>query len=108
MAGLLSNNLLCSIIIALTATVWSLQPLNLAPYGSEKTGSYIIVLKKGSSNFKLEEVITKIKTITDEAQIQRYTEFIEKTVTVKIPRDVLDKASCVRLIIQQDAWLYSY
>ncbi len=98
MAGLLDNNLLCSIIIALIATVWSLQPLILAPYGSEKTGSYIIVLKKGSSTSKLEEVITKIKTITNnEVQIQRYTEFIEKTVTVKIPRDVLNKVS-VQLI----------
>ena len=91
MAGLFSNILWCSIIIALTATVWSLQPLIRAPYGSEKTGSYIIVLKKGSSKSKLEEVITKIKTITDEVQIQRYTEFIETTVTVKIPGDVLDK-----------------
>ncbi len=88
MAGFLSSILFCVVIIA---TAWSRQPLIRAPYGLAKTGSFIIVLKKGSSESKLEEVITKIKNLTDEAQIQRYTEFIEKTITVKIPRDTLRK-----------------
>lgn len=77
--------------LVFTVAVSARQPLVRAPHGSEKTGNVIVVLKKDTSEFELNEVIEKIKNLTDEAQIQRYTEFIEKTITLKIPKDVLRK-----------------
>lgn len=64
-----------------------------APDDAVTTGQYIIVLKKDSSKSDLQHVIEKIKGVSEIAHVQRYTEHVGRTLTVNLPRDLLEKAS---------------
>ena len=64
-----------------------------APDDAATTGQYIIVLKKDSSKSDLQHVIEKIKGLTQMAHVQRYTEHVGRTLTVNIPRDILEEVT---------------
>ena len=91
MTGFLNQLLIATITAALVCTAWCRQPLMKAPDGATKTGSFIVVLREESA---LKRVIDKIKLLSDEAIVQRYTDLVEKTITVSAARGVIEKVSC--------------
>ena len=78
-------------MVLLTSAVQSRQPLVKAPQDADKTGQHIVVLKKDSSKSDLHNVINKIKRMSEDAYIHRYTEHVGKTITVDVPEHVLEK-----------------
>ena len=95
MTGFSNLLLLTTITVALfSCTAWCRQPLIKAPDGAEKTGSFIIVLREEISESAFKGVIEEIKQLSDEVDIQRYTDQVQKTVTVSASRDIIEKVSC--------------
>ena len=67
-----------------------------APDGAIKTGSFIVILKEASD---LNDVIDKIKQFSDKALVQRYTDIVEKSITVSAARNVIEKVNCMHVLV---------
>ncbi len=67
------------------------KPLVKAPTGATTTGHHIVVLKQDSSKNDLQKVMEKVKRMSDDVTVHRYTEHVGKTLTVDAPEHVLDK-----------------
>ncbi len=80
------------------------KPLVKAPTGATITGHHIVVLKQDSSEINLHKVMEKVKRMSDDVTVHRYTEHVGKTFTVDAPEHVLDK---VRLKLKQQILPYS-
>ena len=92
MAGLFTKIVVATFaVVLLTSAIQCRKPLVKAPQDADKTGQHIVVLKKDSSKKDLDDVISRIKRMSEDAHIHRYTEHVGKTITVNAPEHVLEK-----------------
>ena len=88
----------CILAVLLLSPANGSKPLVKAPTGATTTGHHIVVLKQDSSKSDLQKVMEKVKRMSDDVTVHRYTEHVGKTFTVDAPEHVLDE---VRLMIKK-------
>ena len=88
----------CSILAALLIVVNGRQmpqdkpkPLVKAPEGSTTTGHHIVVLREDTSKSELHDVMERVKRMSEDVVVHRYTEHVGNTLTVDAPDHVVEK-----------------
>ena len=88
----------CSILAALLIVVNGRQmpqdkpkPLMKAPEGSTITGHHIVVLREDTSKSELHDVMERVKRMSEDVVVHRYTEHVGNTLTVDAPDHVVEK-----------------
>ena len=66
------------------------KPLVKAPEGPT-TGHHIVVLKEDTSKSDLHNMMEKVKRMSEDVVVHRYTEHVGKTLTVNAPDHVVEK-----------------
>ena len=95
----------CSIIAALLIAVNGQQdkpkPLVKAPEGSTTTGHHIVVLREDTSKSELHDVMERVKRMSEDVVVHRYTEHVGNTLTVDAPDQVVEKVILLHCVCLQ-------
>jgi len=91
---------ICMLVVSLSAQSEGLispqpKPLVKVPEGSTTTGHHIVVLKDDTSKDELHDVMEKVKRMSEDVTVHRYTEHVGKTLTLNAPDHVLDKVCTI-------------
>ena len=82
--------------IALSAVKAQSQcPLLHAAEGAERTGCYIVVLKKATSAEEFQSVRNRVVGMTEDARVYGMVQKIAKAFAVKLSQDALQQVSSV-------------
>ena len=91
-------NLGCLLIAATVLSAVKAQgqcPVLHAAEGAERTGCYIVVLKKATSAEEFQSVLRRVVGMADDAKVYGIVRNIAKAFTVKLSQEALQQVSSV-------------
>ena len=91
MTSLFYCSILAALLIAVSGQQGKPKPLMKAPEGSTTTGHHIVVLREDTSKSELHDVMERVKRMSEDVVVHRYTEHVGKTLTVDAPDHVVEK-----------------
>ena len=72
------------LLVAATCVAESRRPVLRAAPNAVKTGNYVVVLRRNTTNETLQRLLSKASKHSDDAKIHRYVETVAKALTLKL------------------------